>query len=85
MTERWRTEPKPVVGLMQRSGVLEFTKEKIHKVIKKLKQKFTRDPEGFSPYLVKQLITVPSGLKRLAQHEIQEVNTSNNSETLHAN
>ena len=36
---------------------VEFTKEKVHRVIKKLKPKLTRDPDGFSPYLVKQLIT----------------------------
>jgi len=39
---------------------VEFTTEKICKVIKKLKPKLTRDPEGFSPYLVKQLITALS-------------------------
>jgi len=40
---------------------VEFTMEKIRKVIKKLKPKLTREPEGFSPYLVKQLITALSG------------------------
>jgi len=36
---------------------VEFTTEKIHKVIRKHKPKHTGNPEDFSPYLVKQLIT----------------------------
>ena len=36
---------------------VQFTAEKIHKVIKRLKPKITRDPEGYSPFLVKQLVS----------------------------
>jgi len=35
---------------------VQFTAENIHKVIKWLKPTVTRDPEGYSPFLVKQLI-----------------------------
>jgi len=39
------------------SNTVQFTTEKIHKVIKRLKPKMTRDPEGYSPFLVKQLVS----------------------------
>jgi len=40
---------------------VQFTEEKIRRVIRKLKPKSTRDPEGYSPYLVKQLICALPG------------------------
>ena len=39
------------------SNTVQFSTEKIHKVIKRLKPKMTRDPEGYSPFLVKQLVS----------------------------
>jgi len=36
---------------------VQFTAEKIHKAIKRLKPKMTRNPEGYSPFLVKQLVS----------------------------
>ena len=40
---------------------MQFSTDKIHKVSKKLKPKFTRDLEGLPTYLVKQLITALPG------------------------
>jgi len=62
MTERYLTSlierVKSNVSLLD---TVEFTTEKIYKVINKLKRKLTLDPKGFSPYLVKQLITALLG------------------------
>ena len=40
---------------------VQFSTDKIHEAIKKLKPKFTWDPEGFPAYLVKQLTTAFPG------------------------
>jgi len=36
---------------------VQFTAEKIYKVIRKLKPKMTCDPDGYSPFLIKQLVS----------------------------
>ena len=40
-----------------RLDIVHFTSAKIYRVVRKLKAKLTGDPEGYSPYLVKQLVS----------------------------
>ena len=43
--------------LNSKFDTVQFTAEKIYKVIRKLKPKMTCDPEGYTPFLVKQLVS----------------------------
>lgn len=40
---------------------IQFSAEKLHRVIKRMKGKMTCDPDGYSPYLIKQIITALAG------------------------
>jgi len=36
---------------------IQFSAEKLYRVIKRMKAKMTCDPDGYSPYLIKQIIS----------------------------